>query len=227
MRRSAADRLRDRSDRTDADPAARGIRAGAEDSYPAPDPDYMDAVISKLGPVPAGDTYTPEQAQAALLADADVAWDSVARSFPDEPRPEYTLVRQVEDSEYVEAQVACLEARGISVTVTAGNRGFSADGGTAVVRVASYLCEVEYPPRSQPPLTPQQLAYVYDYFVQFKAPCLEQLGYELAPPVNAPTKEEFVANWPRQNWNPGASNILDAEMAAVELACPNYPTGLR
>ncbi|GAB3607366.1 hypothetical protein GCM10027413_27750 [Conyzicola nivalis] len=42
-----------------------------------------------------------------------------------------------------------------------------------------------------------------------------------------PTKESFVTEWPRQGWNPSATDIYDAELAAVELACPSYPDGLR
>jgi hypothetical protein len=63
--------------------------------------------------------------------------------------------------------------------------------------------------------------------VQFKAPCITGLGYELSPPAHPPTKEVFAANWPRQNYNPGAANVYDAELAAVELACPNFPEGMR
>lgn len=197
----------------------------ADDDYPAPNPDYMVDVLAKLGPVPPRDTYTPEQATAALAADADLRWESVSRSFPDEPRPQHTVIREVETDEYIETMVACLESRGVSVTITAGNRGFGVEDATAPVKVSTYLCEVEYPARPQPPLTAAQLGYVYDYFVQFKQPCLEGLGYPVRGAT--PMKESFVAEWPRQGWNPGATDISDEEMTAVELACPNYPEGLR
>ena len=198
-----------------------------EDSYPAPDPDYMDAVIAKLGPVPPGDTYTPEQSEAARLADTDVLWDTVTRSFPDEPRPEYAVVRQIENDEYVETMVPCLEDRGISVTVREGGLGFDVVGATAKVLVGTYLCQAEYPVRPRPPFTPAQLGYLYDYFVQFKGPCMSELGYHLAPPAKPPTKETFVANWPRQNYNPSPAEIDNAELAALDLACPNFPEGMR
>ena len=196
-----------------------------EDDYPAPDPDYMRAVLARLGPVPTSVPYTPEQEAQAVAANADLAWDAVARSFPEEPRPGYTVIRQIEPDEYIETIVPCLEARGISVTMTAGDRGFGIDGGTAAVRVGTYLCEVEYPVRPQPPFTEAQLSYLYDYFVQIKTPCIEALGYEISG--NALAKADFIAKWPRQGWNPSAANIADEEMAAVELACPNYPAGLR
>ena len=193
--------------------------------YPEPNPDYMVDVLAGLGPVPPSDVYTSEQAAAALVADADARWETVAHFFPDEPRPEHTVIREIEDDEYTEAMVPCLAARGISVTMRHGNRGFDVRGETAAVRVANYLCEVEYPVRPQPALTAAQLDYVYDYFVQFKQPCLEGLGYEVRGAT--PTKEFFVTNWPRQGWNPNAVDIGDEEMAAVELTCPNYPDGLR
>jgi len=198
-----------------------------EDSYPAPDPDYMDAVLAKLGPVPRSEPFTPEGEVAALAADADFRWQTVTHFFPDEPRPPHTVIHIAEDGDYVESILPCFESRGVPVTLTAGNRGYGSDSNSREDLVNEYLCEVEYPGRPQPPFSATQLAYIYDYFVQFKAPCLDRLGYDIMPPVNAPTKEDFIAKWPRQGWNPTFVGIDDAEMAAVELACPNYPAGLR
>ena len=118
-------------------------------------------------------------------------------------------------------------SRDVPVTPTFGNRGYGNDSTDREDVVNQYLCEVEYPARPRPPLTPTQLGYLYDYFVQFKAPCLQGLGYELMPPTNAPSKDVFVTDWPRQGWNPSPVTGLDAEAAAVELACPSYPDGLR
>ena len=198
-----------------------------EDSYPAPDPDYMDAVIAKLGPVPAGDTYTPEQEVAALAADADERWSWVARSFPDLARPETTVVHIADSGDYVTSIAPCFAELGVPVTYTYGNRGYGMDSTDADDRLNQYRCEVEYPGRPLAPFTADQLSYLYDYFVQFKAPCIQELGYGLAPPANPPTKDAFVANWPRQNYNPSAEGVYDAELAALDLACPNFPEGMR
>lgn len=198
-----------------------------EDSYPAPDPDYMDAVVAKLGPVPAGDTYTPEQEAAALVADADARWSWVSHLFPDLARPETTVVHVAEDGDYVASIAPCFEELGVPVTYTYGNRGYGMESTDADDHLNQYRCEVEYPGRPQPPLTAGQVSYLYDYFVQFKAPCILAHGYELTPPAKAPTKDEFVANWPRPGYSPSPANVYDAEMLAVELACPNYPEGMR
>ena len=198
-----------------------------EDNYPSPDPDYMDAVRAKLGPVPVSEPLTPEQEVQALAADADLRWETVTHFFPDEPRPNATVISIADDGDYVEAILPCFASRDVPVTPTFGNRGYGNDNTDREDVVNQYLCEVEYPARPRPPLTPTQLGYLYDYFVQFKAPCLQGLGYELMPPTNAPSKDVFVTDWPRQGWNPSPVTGLDAEAAAVELACPSYPDGLR
>jgi hypothetical protein len=198
-----------------------------EDSYPAPDPDYMDAVIAKLGPVPPGDTYTSDQEAAARAAAADTKWAWIAQHYPDLVRPQASVVHVADEGDYVASIAPCFEALDVPVTYTYGNRGYGSDSSDPDDVVNQYRCEVEYPGRPQPPFTAAQVPYVYDYFVQFKAPCITGLGYELSAPATPPTKDEFVANWPRPGYNPGAANVYDAELAAVELACPNFPEGMR
>lgn len=216
------------SPRPTATPLPAASAPSPADGYPEPDPDYMRAVVARLGPVPTSASFTPEQEAVALAAEADTRWGWVLMRFPGLVRPETAVVHVADDDDdYVASIAPCFEALGVPVDYTYGNRGYGINGTEPQSYLDAYRCETEYPARPHPPLTPTQLAYLYDYFVQFKAPCLTDHGYDLAPPATPPEKEAFVAQWPRPGYNPTPDRIFDAEMVAVELACPPFPEGLR
>ncbi|MFF1632559.1 hypothetical protein [Leifsonia sp. NPDC058248] len=84
--------------------------------------------------------------------------------------------------------------------------------------IGLYVCSVGHPGRPNSPLTPQQLGWSYDYFTRFLVPCYEANGIVVPP---APSRADFIAKWPHQNWFPTAGGIADPDKAAaVAKACP-------
>lgn len=195
-------------------------------------PDFMIAVTEKLGPVPPHTVYLPDQEEQARIAKVETEWAELLDQYPDAIRPPAVFVRYVDGPERAAAHIDCLAARGFTAQAAPGPEGMggsysvtnNADEAMAEL-TAIWACAVEYPRRPSPPFSAEQLAYLYDYFVEFKVPCLKAAGH---PQEQAPTREHFITQWPKQNWYPSARiEPLDSpEWAVVEAACPNAPRGI-
>jgi hypothetical protein len=183
--------------------------------------------------VPApGDIPLSESERAAAYS----LWEEQARAellerFPEAEVPVVAFVRFISPNEYGTTMADCATERGFPAEATA-------DGGVRYgqippqqaedVAVATYSCAVQYPvdPVYQQPLNQEQLAYLYDYYVNQLAPWLEEQGYSTPnPPSEATFTDRYESGEP---WTPYATIDAPSEDAWYELlrACPQEPGSL-
>jgi len=141
-------------------------------------------------PIPPG--ASDEEAEAAVAEQLSNYWSALGpgqeRDFPKVDRVAFTT----QDS-WASTQVTCLRAAGLTAREVSG--GFAIDDNgplTAAEGIdAQRTCLARYPvdPRTQGFLSDAQILYMYDYFTQRLAPCLETLGY---PVAGAPDRDLYV-----------------------------------
>lgn len=210
---------------------------GAEPPDPAvaaPAPDFMIAVVDRLGPVPPRPEYTPLEEEQARIQHVEAEWAQLLVQYPAAERTAVELERYVDSvDELSTAQMACLAELGFETvpghTTDGKIAGFEFvidPGQEQATAVASWQCSTRFAFRPSPPLTEQELGYLYDYFVEFQVPCLEAEGQHQVP---APTREFFIEEWPRQEWwpRPSVGAIDTEEWDRLEGACPSVPRGFR
>jgi hypothetical protein len=192
-------------------PAAPGSpTAASAPAYPID----MDAVRAELGPVP---DVPPSPAE--LASDrrrlADEQWANALASFPGLARPDAEFVEALDSAEQAVRVAACADAASESARNAAGTTD------PAAIRVAQYVCGVQYPVATGGGISDVQTAYVYDYWTGFVLPCYDAAGYDVSGAV--PTKEDFVAAWPNQGWAPWNAvadgpplDVLDE----LDIPCP-------
>jgi hypothetical protein len=209
--------------------------AVAEGPMPTPVPtDAAAEVVSvpmpEFAPWPEGDPFSEEQSEAARLANADSQWQGVLATYPNAVRPEVAFEGYVTDANRVDVMRACYEAAGLPIDE--GHSG-SPDGpvtsiGTSTSNeaeaIAAYACSVAHPTKvvSGPP-NDAQLGWIYDYMVEYYAPCFEANGIEVPAP---PSRADWVANWPNPGWFPShEGGFSDPEFdAALSEACVDPDT---
>ncbi len=192
------------------------------DSYPA-----VDDVLRELGPAPKPASFSEEQVEEARRAQVEGEWENVLERFPDAQRPDVAFIRYLADDERAQVMVDCLVDRGVDAELSLSGNEVSSSSPPEQEQadaVSHFECRVQFPVRPWPPLTAEQLGYLFDYLEGFTAPCLEAHGN---PQPAAPTREFFIENWPQQNWFPGPSlEIMGTpEGSAIEQACPVTPPG--
>jgi len=184
-----------------------------------------DAVVSiempDLGPSPAPDELTDEQREALRLERQDDHWQSVAQQSPDAVRPVVDFAGYTADDDLQDALNECYLSKGLTLGIMIDEEGNESPGGvessTQKGAIDIFVCNSLIVGAYQPP-NDAQLGYIYDYPTEFLVPCYEANGIENPAP---PTREEFVANWPNQNWFPMTGLFGDDREYAVNAACPN------
>jgi hypothetical protein len=172
------------------------------------------------------------EATAALQQQADEAWDFVASRYPEAVRPDVAKVRYVSGDEWAQVMVDCLQEQGIDAELSEdGGYGTQGTEAQALAHdLAQYVCNVQYPtdPSLAQPLTPDEIAFIYDYYIQVQVPCLVNEGYEVEP---APSREVFADTYgtaemwsPYNSVSPGAG---PAEWRRINEACPQGLPGFR
>lgn len=129
-------------------------------------------------------------------------------------------------------QVTCLVAAGLDAREVSG--GFAIDSNGALSNAegidAQLTCLAQYPvdPRVDGFLSDAQALYMYDYFTQRLAPCLELLGYDVPP---APARGSYLhllrvgipwTPYERAGGAPIAST--PAEWQVIDARCPALPS---
>ena len=189
--------------------------------------------MPEFAPWPAGDPFTDADVEAARVAEAERDWQGVLARFPDAVRPEVAF-EYVTEANRVDVRRACFEAAGLPIEE---GRSGTPDGPvvsvnatttTTVQEVAAYTCRVAHPDqRTSGPPNAEQLGWIYDYLTEYYAPCYAANDIVVPP---APSRDEFVANWPNQGWFPSVGNhpmAMDAEWdAALSKACVDADTAI-
>src|SRR5690606_19973409 len=114
------------------------------------------------------------------------------------------FVRYLDRDEWAEVHAQCLRDQGFHTEVTPdGGLRFNAPADQQrALHEAQYRCDVQYPihPRFRQPLTTEQIALLYGYYVDTLRPCLEAEGYEIEQP---PSLETFTATlYEDSSWHP-------------------------
>ena len=217
-----------------------GASTGAGDATATPEPtDAAAQVVSipmpEFAPWPASDPFTEADIEAARIAEADRDWQGVLGSYPDAVRPEVVFEAYVTDENRVDVMRACYEAAGLPIDE--GRTGTDPDSpvdaiGTSTTTVeeaiAAHSCRVAHPnKRTSGPPNAEQLGWIYDYLTEYYVPCFE--ANDIVVPT-APSRDEFVANWPNQGWFPSNGDhpmAMDAEWsAAISEACVDPDTAI-
>jgi hypothetical protein len=201
-----------------------GCAIGAQpEPTPSPEQPFAlaisdEAVIEALGPVPADEETSPERLAAFRETEADRAWRGISSLYPDAVRataePTYLPA-----AEAAAARKTCLAEQGLELP----------EGGTddqALVKastLAAYACQQRFADERGPGLSERQVAYLYDYQTKFVLPCYAEKGHTVTrPPI---TRDEYIAQWPFQNWTPEPSDIdvMTIEYDQLNLMCPGVP----
>lgn len=122
-------------------------------------------------------------------------------------------------------QVTCLVAAGLDAREVSG--GFAIDSNNGLSNAdgidAQLTCLAQYPvdPRTQGFLSDAQALYMYDYFTQRLAPCLELLGYTIPAP---PPRSVYVQAL-RQGavWTPYGGVEGEPDWKLTNARCPPLP----
>ncbi|GAA3864558.1 hypothetical protein GCM10022381_05520 [Leifsonia kafniensis] len=176
-----------------------------------------------LGASPTSPPLSPAEKERQRVSAQDALWGTVLATYPDAVRPEVSFTDYVTDENRVDVRSSCFAAAGLEVET-----GSTADGVVLSVSalprnqaeaVSAYVCDAEHPTEPYPLPNDAVLSWVYDYLTQFLAPCYAANGIENPAP---PTREDFVAQWPNQNWFPSLGDMPmgTPREEAILSACP-------
>ncbi|WP_426516893.1 hypothetical protein ACPPVQ_19145 [Diaminobutyricibacter sp. McL0618] len=195
-------------------------------STPTPTALAVTVPMPDLGPSPAPAPQTAAETEQRRLSNADQAWKQLSQQYPSAVRPAVTFGGYITDSTEVAVMSQCYTEQGVPIANAyppGAKKGdppssVGADASDQKEAVGAWVCSVEHPYQPSPPPTPQQLGYLYDYLTEFLVPCYEANGISEVP---APSRAEFIAKWPNQNWFPSDGAGMDgAKAAAISKACP-------
>lgn len=191
---------------------------------PTPSPSVAGGIpLPDFGPVPTPSPLT--EAETIVMRDAvvETAWAKVIARFPDARRPAVAFTGYY-DEVGAAALVRCLNEGGLSAYLSLDGTAYEVsglEGEDEDFAIGTWFCQAKFPDRPNPPVTEEQLNYLYDFLVEFTAPCIESFGYTIP---DAPSREYFIENWPNQNWFPVPP--ADTEHYGVAMAaCPHGPEG--
>jgi hypothetical protein len=188
----------------------------AAQTYPMPD----------LGPSPPPVPLTAEQTEQLRLQWRDDAWNTVQFRFPNAVRPDVPFKGYVAEVSRIEVISACYKSVGLLLDYGKNSSGKIVGVGTETKTeaeaVSAYACQAAHPVKPTPPPSPEQLGYIYDYLVEFLAPCYAANGIPNPPP---PSRDDFIAKWPNQGWYPTSGNAPPDAVKddALDAACPPTP----
>jgi hypothetical protein len=201
-------------------PAPAPVETRASET-PSADPTAVTIEMPDIGPSPAPDDLDAEELERLRLAEQDANWSSVARQYPTAVRPDVAFAGYTDMGDYIDALDACYVRSGLVLGTmtdevgTSTRSGVSPDTEEGAVKAFTCRAEVAVEPH---PMNAAQLGYLYDYLSRFLAPCYAANGIANPP---APSREDFVAKWPRQNWFPEMGPVFGTPAAAPLIAaCP-------
>lgn len=159
----------------------------------------------------------------------DAQWKSVTDRYPSAVRPDTTLVRAIDSTDWADVTAACLTGEGITAT---------SDGGQLTIQtqstrqnndlaIAEFACRARYPDKTMLGfiLSEDERNALFGYYTQFLLPCLRSAGQE-TPPV--PQRDDFVAeSFYGPFWHPYNLIWQDVYEPELEIRCPPEPEWAR
>ncbi|MEL4317463.1 hypothetical protein WJX64_00445 [Leifsonia sp. YIM 134122] len=208
-----------------ADTSATRATGPTTTATPTPTPTVVSFDMpSDLGPAPASDALSDEQIEALRVQNQEQNWQDVLKRFPDAVRPDVTFAGYLTPADDIVAVMTpCYTAFNIEL-----EHGSTVDGKVVSVgpanldeqgEIASYVCRSTHPSKPIAPMNTAQKEWLYRYLTEFLAPCFAANGIENPP---APSRTDFVAQWPNQGWWPTSGNApmgTDQDLA-LQRACP-------
>jgi len=184
-------------------------------------------VVARLGPWPESEPMSTAELERLRSEDLEVAWLRLQSEFPLVLRPDVQFERYVHPEDGDMTFIDCLRDLGMPVVATDPS-SFSFEipaGSEEDFALAQYVCWGRYPQLPPAELTTEQVGYLYDYFVEFKVPCLESQNQMQQEP---PSREDFIASWPLKIWYPSAPRVslADPSYLRINLLCPAEPVDL-
>jgi hypothetical protein len=174
-----------------------------------------------LGPSPAPDQLSDERTEQLRLKQQDIDWRPVAHMHPGAVRPEVAFAGYADKDTYLDTLHACYTASGLTLGMKVNEIGETVVNDAEVDSEAHYLAR--FTCRATVTLKPEpwnaaQIGYHYDYLTEFLAPCYAANGL---PSVQAPSRADYVANWPNPGWVPDIGDVFATPAAApIIAACP-------
>ena len=200
-------------------PDAASTRAPSEPSTIAEAAATID--MPDLGPSPAPDQLSDERMEQLRLAQQDIDWQLVEHVYPDAVRPVVAFAGYTDRDAYLDTLHACYTASGLRLGMKVNEIGETVVNDADVSSEAHYLAQ--FACRATVTLEPEpwnaaQIGYHYDYLTEFLAPCYAANGLESA---QAPSRAEYIANWPNPGWGPDMGEVFATPAAApIIAACP-------
>lgn len=173
--------------------------------------------------------HTPMSQQEALAQRASQLAVTAQQGKVDAP-PDVGLVRWTTMDDYAPTVAACLREAGYHAVAYSGTGIDYPDGippeQQRAFNMADYVCNAKYTlhPKYLQPFTSEQFGLIYDYRVEWLAPCLEVRGHTVSEP---PTRETFLAGVTTgQDWDPLAEalqNLPADDGNRLQAECPRMP----
>ncbi|GAA1444814.1 hypothetical protein [Leifsonia poae] len=196
-------------------------------STATPTPEAVTVPMPDLGPSPAPAPQTAAQTEQLRIARADEAWKQLVQQYPSAVRPQVTFDGYISDATEMDVMTQCYTEQKVPIALGYPAGAQKGDKATSVgaettneqEAIGAYVCNVEHPYPPTSPMTQQQLGWLYDYLTRFLAPCYQANGIANPP---APSRADFIAKWPHQNWFPSDGGLMDGpRAAAIVKACPS------
>lgn len=159
---------------------------------------------SRLDPDEDGESSPPATLQ-TVSQQIDADWQAFSDQYPDVQRPVVDIVRVVGLEDWATTIAACMGDQGFAVSVSRDN-GLEWESLPVAqaesFALAQFICSATYPlnPKVNVPLDDEQLARLYDYFVNELTPCLEGEGFAVG---DAPSLQAFTDDYySERSWSP-------------------------
>lgn len=187
----------------------------------------------------AGCTHTPppkpttDAAYSAFMDQQNGLW--WRSMFPNEDPPVVTVVKFIDPFDSGSLVTDCILAENIpGVDLLDGTLEFTeSDQATNdLFRRTQYVCHLQYPYMTAAVsdlgiMSTDELEYLYSYFTQRLAPCLEFMGYRVSA---APSHDSFLYSAPYIAWSPYEAmtpKVTTAEeWKRVDARCPTPAVGM-
>ena len=157
-------------------------------------------------------------------------WEQFHAEYPNAPRPDTQVIRNVDLDEWATVIADCLHDAGFPNVHADSDGGLSYETPPQQAEpfgLAKYVCMAQYPldPKYTKPATDEQLGKLYDYLTLVQVPCLEAQGLEVPPP---PSKTRFIETYyDSPEWLPFAMVSEQAEangtLDQLDRLCPQTP----
>lgn len=168
-----------------------------------------------------------EEKSARYHADRELEWARIVQWFPEAERPDVEFEAYIPLDDWPTVMVECLAEQGVDAQVGYDGEGVSTSGDFETGQIAMFVCNGRFPvdPSYFQPWSDDEVLYLYRYYTEVLAPCIQDLGIV---PADAPSLEEY-----RQTlrdggyWMPIPEMLPREDHVLIYQSCEVSPPGLR